>query len=64
MEALGSWEGPAVAVRINPLSSAWGAADVATLAGADMLVVPKVEDPATLVEVDALLGSSKAGLKR
>ena len=63
VEALGSWEGPAVAVRINPLSSAWGAADVAALAGADMLVVPKVEDPATLVEVDALLGSSKAGLQ-
>ena len=29
----------------QPAVSAWGAADVATLAGADMLVVPKVEDP-------------------
>src|SRR3954469_12956636 len=61
--ALESWEGPAVAVRINPLSSAWGAEDVVAVSGADSLVVPKVDDPATLAEVDELLGSSDAGLQ-
>ncbi len=62
--ALRSWEGSPVAVRINPLSSPWGADDVAAAHEAATLVVPKVEDPTTLAEVDRLLGSaSEAGLQ-
>src|SRR4051812_14004029 len=61
--ALETWEGPAVAVRINPLSSAWGKEDVAAVSGADSLVVPKVEAPSTLAEVDELLGSAGTGLQ-
>jgi citrate lyase subunit beta/citryl-CoA lyase len=64
--ALGSWQGPPVAVRINPLSGEWGREDVAALAGVEglgSLVVPKVEAAAALVEVDGLLGDSAAGLQ-
>jgi citrate lyase subunit beta / citryl-CoA lyase len=62
VRALQSWEGPAVAVRINPLSSEWGRADVEELAGAEhglgSLVVPKVESRDELSTVDRLLGGS------
>src|SRR4051794_18546476 len=60
VSALQSWEGPAVAVRINPLSTEWGEGDVAELAGGGeavgSLVVPKVESAAELSEVDRLVG--------
>jgi citrate lyase subunit beta / citryl-CoA lyase len=60
VEVLRSWEGPAAAVRINPLSSERGERDVVELAGAGgalgSLVVPKVESPDELLEVDRLLG--------
>jgi citrate lyase subunit beta / citryl-CoA lyase len=67
-KTLQSWEGPPAAVRINPLSSEWGKADVAGLAGAGdtlgSLVVPKVESPAELTEVDRQLGGfSGTGLQ-
>jgi citrate lyase subunit beta / citryl-CoA lyase len=64
--ALGSWQGPPVAVRINPVLGAWGREDVAALAGVEglgSLVVPKVEAAAALVEVDGLLGDSAVGLQ-
>jgi citrate lyase subunit beta / citryl-CoA lyase len=60
VEALQSWKGPAVAVRINQLSTEWGEPDAAELAGGPgalgSVVVPKVESPDQLVEVDRLLG--------
>jgi citrate lyase subunit beta / citryl-CoA lyase len=62
LEVLRSWEGAPVAVRINPLSSEWGQVDVVQLAGAGdalgSLVVPKVERPEELADVDRLLGGS------
>src|SRR4051794_3082551 len=59
--AVGSWSGgPGLAVRINPLSTAWGRADVEAMAGAGSalgsLVVPKVEGADELAEADRLLG--------
>jgi len=64
LRALPSWEGPPVAVRINPLSSEWGRQDVAELLGAGdalgSLVVPKVESATELAEVDRLLGRGSA----
>jgi citrate lyase subunit beta / citryl-CoA lyase len=64
VEALAGWEGPTVAVRVNPLASDWGREDVTAVAGAtDTIVVPKVEDPGTLAEVDHVLGSSDTGLQ-
>ncbi|KDO27868.1 hypothetical protein SPRG_07140 [Saprolegnia parasitica CBS 223.65] len=46
-----------IAVRINPLASAWGAADLAraVAAGADAIVVPKVDSAAILSEVAAAM---------
>jgi citrate lyase subunit beta/citryl-CoA lyase len=59
--ALRSWEGPPVAVRINPLSSDWGKRDADELADlAGSLVLPKVEDPAQVAEVDALVGERRS----
>src|SRR3954468_11786217 len=48
VSTIGSWSGgAALAVRINPLSTAWGRDDVVALSGAGAalgsLVVPKVE---------------------
>jgi citrate lyase subunit beta/citryl-CoA lyase len=56
----GDWGGRSVAVRVNPLGGPFGAADVAALvdgAGSALgtLVVPKVESPAELERVAALL---------
>ena len=60
VSALWSWEGPAVAVRINQLSTDWGEQDATELAGAGhvlgSVVVPMVESPDQVVEVDQLLG--------
>ncbi len=54
-----------VAVRINPLSSEWGEADVAALADAGFgsLVVPKVESADDLSAIDRLLGDRPVGLQ-
>ena len=55
----------AVAVRVNPLASAWGKRDVVELvrrAGGliDSLIIPKVERPEEVVEVQRLLESEGA----
>src|SRR4051794_22016325 len=69
VSAVRSWSaGPALAVRINPLSTAWGRADAEALAGAGSalgsLVVPKVESADELAEVDGVLGvGSSLGLQ-
>ena len=60
----GPWDGPSVAVRVNPPAGAWGADDVAALAadgGAALtcLVVPKVERADDLEAVDRLLGARR-----
>lgn len=51
--------GPTIAVRINPLSSAEIAADLAALAAAppDVLVLPKAEGAATIRALDRLLAA-------
>jgi citrate lyase subunit beta / citryl-CoA lyase len=67
VDAVRAWEGEPPAVRINTLSSRWGAEDVAALAGVGdalgSLVVPKVESPDELAEVDRLLGDRGLGLQ-
>lgn len=49
---------PQVWVRINPLSSPWGARDLAALAGTgvDGVRLPRTEDPAVVAEVADALG--------
>ncbi|EQC42843.1 hypothetical protein SDRG_00562 [Saprolegnia diclina VS20] len=51
-----------IAVRINPLASAWGAADLAraVAAGADAIVVPKVDSAAIVAEVAAAMDAQGA----
>ena len=61
----GSWGQRSVAVRVNPLATEWGRRDVEdVVAGAgdalDCLVVPKVESPAELEELDSLLDETEA----
>jgi citrate lyase subunit beta/citryl-CoA lyase len=56
------WTGPAVAVRVNPLATEWGARDVAELLASagpalESIVVPKVEDADDLRAVERLLGA-------
>ncbi len=56
----GSWGQRSVVVRVNPLATEWGRRDVEeVVAGAGEalggLVVPKVESPAELEELDSLL---------
>jgi citrate lyase subunit beta/citryl-CoA lyase len=65
----GSWGGRSVAVRVNSLATEWGHRDVEdVVAGAgdalDCLVVPKVETPAELEELDSLLGEAEARTAR
>jgi citrate lyase subunit beta/citryl-CoA lyase len=61
----GAWGGRSLAVRVNGAGTAWHAADVEeVVAGAGdalaSLVVPKVEDPAQLREIDARLHATEA----
>ena len=59
----GEWGGRAVAVRINPLATEWGRDDVAALVEAGdalgSLVIPKVESPEEVEQVDSLLGAAQ-----
>ncbi|WP_028967554.1 HpcH/HpaI aldolase/citrate lyase family protein [Sphingomonas phyllosphaerae] len=49
-------------VRVNGLDTPWGAEDLAALAGAgvDAVLLPKLDDPATLADVRAALGDGPA----
>jgi citrate lyase subunit beta/citryl-CoA lyase len=51
-----------VAVRVNPLDSPWGEADLHAVAGLAArpaaVVIPKVDDPHTIVRSDAVLNAS------
>jgi citrate lyase subunit beta/citryl-CoA lyase len=58
----------AVAVRVNPLASPWGKRDVVELVRRvgtliDSLIIPKVEHPEDVVEVQRLLESEGAGVR-
>jgi len=60
----GSWGERSVAVRVNPLATEWGPRDIENVvAGAGKglggLVVPKVEAPADLEELDSLLDETE-----
>ena len=60
----GSWGQRSVVVRVNPLATEWGRRDVEeVIAGAGGalggLVVPKVESPAELEELDSLLDETE-----
>jgi len=66
--AEGAWQGPAVAVRVNPLVTEWGAPDVEELAARvgdvlDSLVLPKVERAEDVRAVERLLGGRDVGLQ-
>ena len=54
--------GPEIAVRINPLSSEWGTEDLlaARTAGADAILLPKVEGPRDILETDEALDDTDA----
>lgn len=49
-------------VRVNAPDTPWGAEDLVALAGAavDAVLLPKLEDPATLADVRAVLGAGPA----
>lgn len=53
-----------VAIRINALSTAWGADDLAAAAGAkpDAILIPKVSSPLELAEAERRLGDTKVAL--
>jgi citrate lyase subunit beta / citryl-CoA lyase len=66
----GGWEGKAVAVRVNGVTTPWAYQDVIdVVTGApgavDTLILPKVSDPAAVVWLDVLLGQVErsAGLE-
>jgi citrate lyase subunit beta/citryl-CoA lyase len=62
-----AWRRRRVAVRINAVGSAWWEDDVRMAVAAAhpllSLVVPKVETPATLAELDTRMGSTAAGVQ-
>lgn len=53
-----------VAIRINALATAWGAADLAAAAeaGPDAILIPKVSSPRELAEIETRLGDAKIAL--
>ena len=57
--ALKAWEGSGAlrAVRINALTTQWGAADIAAAARADLIVLPKVEQVGDLHEARSALNA-------
>jgi citrate lyase subunit beta / citryl-CoA lyase len=66
--AEGSWHGRAIAVRINPLATEWGARDVAeVVSGAGgvlgSLVIPKVESGEDVRAVERLLDGRPVGMQ-
>ena len=66
--AEGTWKGPTVAVRVNPLATDWGARDVGDLVASagpalGSVVVPKVEDASDLLAVERLLGARPVALQ-
>lgn len=54
--AAGGWGGREVAIRVNGLATDWHTADFAAAAGADLIVVPKVETAAEAARAVALAG--------
>ncbi|MDE3116307.1 MAG: CoA ester lyase [Pseudomonadota bacterium] len=50
-----------VVIRVNALSTPWGAADLvaATEAGPDAILVPKISTPGELAEIESRLGSAR-----
>jgi citrate lyase subunit beta / citryl-CoA lyase len=67
-QALGGWQGPGVAVRVNAPGTPWCHLDLAALGELDELpasvVVPKVEGAGDLAFVDRLLDGVEAGSGR
>jgi citrate lyase subunit beta / citryl-CoA lyase len=66
--AAGTWQGPTVAVRVNPLATDWGARDVGELVASagpalGSVVIPKVEDANDLHAVERLLGARPIALQ-
>lgn len=68
VEALSSWEGPSVSVRVTAPRSPWCHQDIAALGALPELpqsiVVPKIETPGDLAFVDTLLDGVEAGGER